>query len=211
MKASKYQRLNNAGVDLLELGRYNDARKCFVAALEALKKDKVVNTKRWGTTESTMEAFWSSASNRASRESDDSVFVWSRGLRLILPTSPRTRDMASLMATLTFNSALCLHMTSSQSNPESVRWVIRVYKVVLKLLQRTQNKLLSERMKIAVFNNLASLHCQLLDYCEAYTWYGLLSRHLKTTNWLNDIIAPDRAGIIANLMFCCRPHVAGAA
>jgi hypothetical protein len=54
-------------------------------------------------------------------------------------------------------------MTSSQSNPDSVRWVIRVYNVVLKLLQKTQNELLGERiMKIALLNNLASLHCQLL-------------------------------------------------
>lgn len=211
MKASKYQLLNNAGIDLLELGRYNDARKCFVAALEALKRDKVVNTQRWGTIESTMEAFWASAPDLAARKSADSVFIWSRGLRLIIPTSPKTHDMASLMAILTFNSALCLHMTTSQSNPESVRWVIRVYNVVLKLLEKTKNKLLSERMKVALYNNLASLHCQLLDYCEAYKWYGLLSRHLKTTNWQADVIAPDRAGIMANLMFCCRPHVAGAA
>jgi hypothetical protein len=211
MKAIKYQRLNNAGVDLLEMGRFDDARKCFVSALELLKKDRVVTAKRMSTLDSAIATFWSSAPHEAPQNSDDSVFVWSRGLRLIIPTTLIPNDVASLMAVLTFNSALCLHMTSSQKNPESVRWVIRVYNVVLKLLQKTQNELLGERMKIALLNNLASLHCQLLDYCEAYRWYGLLSHHLKHTNWHDSVIACDRAGIIANLMFCCKPHVAGAA
>ena len=212
MKSNNYQQLNNAGVDLLDSGRFNDARRCFVSTLRLLKKEKVTIAKRKTDCDSVgIATLWSSAPNIAHQYSEDSVFVWSRALRLIVPPVLIPNDVASLMAVLTFNSALCLHMTSSKKNPESVRWVVLGYNVVLKLLQKTQNEILNERMKIALLNNLASLHCQLLDYCEAYRWYGLLARHLKHTNWHSIVTACDRAGIIANLMFCCKPHVAGAA
>ena len=207
-----YQRLNNLGVVLLEEGRFSDARQCFVASLGALRKKSFFGkARRRSSKNECAEAVIWSANPDKKLESDDSTFIWMRGLRMVSPDSSPMQDMPGQFATVTFNGALCLHLLCTEGNPESLRWAVRAYSNVLKILEKTNNKRLKARILVAVYNNIANLHCQMLDYREAFRWYALLSRHLNGTDCHDDIVASDREGIVTNLLFCCNPHIAAAA
>jgi hypothetical protein len=83
--------------------------------------------------------------------------------------------------------------------------------VLLKIFKKTNNLRLRARILVAVYNKIVNLHCQLLDYREAFRWYALLSHHLNSADCHDDIVALDREGIVTNLLFCCNPHIAAAA
>ena len=144
------QVLNNVGVTLFEQGRFGDARKVFVAALQIVKQQdskKPAPRRREGIP----VAIWSNVCVTAKSDAD---FVWSRALR-VPPLG--VLDTTTLIAIMTLNFALCLHMTSiTNSKKGLIQWTMRIYKTVLRLLRRTSRKL-ADRIKVAVYNNMASL------------------------------------------------------
>lgn len=213
MKSSELQRLNDLGASLFEEGRFTEARNLFVSSLEMLKKGSLQREERRISPPPEISTMWSEAPEESSTCSISSAFVWMRTIRILSDPICFASDTPAIVAILTFNSALCLNMTAMKTlSPQLIKWVIQIYRVVLKLLRQTKSKRLAEGLKIAIYNNLANLNCQRLDYCEAYRWYGLLSKHLENATHSHDeIVENDRAGIVANLLFCCKPHVAGAA
>lgn len=196
------QVLNNVGVTLFEQGRFGDARKVFVAALQILKhQDSKKKAPR--RREEIPVAIWSNGCVSAKSDAD---FVWSRALR-VPPLA--ALDTTTLIAIMTLNFALSLHMTSFTNNKKGlIQWTMRIYKTVLRLLRKTSRKL-SDRIKVAVYNNMASLQCRQLDYGVAFRWYRLLSTHMNSCDKEDQMV--DRGNLMLNIILCCNPTVAGAA
>lgn len=202
------QMLNNVGVGFFERGRFGDARKVFVAALQVLKQEDAKTNTQSTRRRTNHAAKYTTWSNACATVKSDADFVWTRALRV--PSHDCCPlETTTLVAIMTFNFALCLHMTSITNNKSGlIQWTIRIYKTVVRLLKKTCGKL-SDRIKVAVYNNVASLQCRLLDYCAAFRWYTLLSKHMNSCDKEDHMV--DRGNVILNIILCCTPTVAGAA
>lgn len=188
-------------------------RRCQKRVHQTLKTEEAAEETRSGPRRRTRiplaakHATWSDACILNAK--DDAEFVWTRALR-INPSCGLDDDSSTLVASMTFNFAMSLHMTSltRDTKPGVLQWTMKIYQTVLRLLPKLCTKL-ANRIKVAVYNNMASLQCRLLDYCEAFRWYAKLSHHMNSCEKEEQII--DRGHVVMNLILCCTPTVAGAA
>lgn len=186
--------LNSKGVQHLKLREIDNARACFVSALDTMKKMSGKYTEDESFV--TIDVYWS---DRYLKQEPDDVFVFSRAL-VFMPKQQqkshltnRERDLLAFEVTISilYNIALSLHMAGMEKNCKTMlRKSLKGYNFTLDKIKKRSQLFCSANdenvgktffLSLGILNNLGQVHMEFDLYVEAQRYFRQLGELMKTT------------------------------
>lgn len=222
-------KLNNAGVDLLERGDYEEASAVFKKALDGMiKTDPAGGNSSNQTSESVKRQPGRNCHHTIQRLNEEGSFLYCHAFRILQIAKPTSQNMTCYIrdaSVIMYNLALVKQLQHITAKTDGTRNLLmkslHLYRVVHHLVATDNhtravagNDPYFRLVLMATFNNMASIHHSVCQYQDATSCLNTLSTLLTQAHLSNATSFMDRNalhGFHMNLVLLVEPLTAPAA